>query len=167
MKVTGTLIIISFLIVGCQGDRSNNISPLLGNWITNSCEQASDSGGSPINKWLVGLFEFTPQGTIRFGHKEYADSDCVTLNSSVAPANGDIPVMYNDKGPQTLQEGIEGDKLLIEMGSGDQFVSREAYYTINDGKLCFSDAFTFEALKFGISESGADAIDFSHCLVRP
>lgn len=168
MKTTSSLIALCLLLGGCPShDTGTNQSPLVGAWISDSCEQSFDSSGSPVNAWIRSLYEFTSQGTIRLGREEYADANCVTLHGSVAPVELDVPVMYVDKGPQALLEGIEGAGLVIEMGSGEQLLSVEAYYTINGGKLCLSDAFTFEALRFGISESGNDAIDFSHCLIRP
>ena len=169
MKKIGIIIgLITLLITGCENsNNNNNNSPLLGVWVTESCVQASDSNGSPINLWLKALYEFTTQGTIRFGLEEYTDSNCVTLSNVVDPAESQVPISFTDQGEVLLQEGINGGGLLIEMGTGAQFVSIDAFYTINSNVLCFSDAFTFEALTFSVSQSGTDAIDFNNCLTRP
>ena len=159
--------LVALLTTGCNSDSNTNISPLLGIWVTESCAQASDSNGIPVNVWVKSLYEFTTYGTIRLGREEYTDSNCVTFSDVVAPAEAQIPITYTDQGQVLLQEGIAGGDLLIEMGEGAQFLSVKAFYTINNGSLCFSDAFTFEATTFGISQSGTDAIDFNNCLTMP
>jgi hypothetical protein len=157
-------VIVALLTTGCNSDNNTNSSPLLGIWITESCAQASDSNGMPVNVWVKALYEFTTFGTIRVGREVYTDSNCVTLSDTVDPAESQIPIRYADQGQVLLQEGITGGNLLIEMNDGAQLLSVEAFYTINNGALCFSDAFTFEATVFGISQSGTDAIDFNNCL---
>lgn len=159
------LVSVSLLVAGCVNDGgSDETSPVAGAWITESCEQVSDSGGSLVNVWMKGLYEFSSEGIIRIGHQGYADADCVTLGESVAPA--DTPVTYVDKGPQMLQEGIEGAGLNVTVDIPDHFSSVDGYYLISGGRLCFSDRFVFEATTFGVSGLGGDAIDFSQCLVR-
>ena len=161
--------VILTILSGCGGgtDETQPASPLIGVWITESCEQASDSNGTLVNIWLKALYEFTTQGEILIGREEYSDSNCVTHNNTVEPTTLNTSVTYQDRGTKLLQEGIDGGGLLIEMGTGNQFVSVDAFYTINNSLLCFSDAFAFEALGFGVSESGTDAIDFNNCLIMP
>jgi len=165
------LITILFVVIpGCGGggaDDAQSTSPLIGTWVTESCEQASDSNDMLLNTWAKGLYEFTNQGTIRIGNEQYSDSNCTVPGSTQAPSDTAIPIIYKDNGSQLLQEGINGAGLLIEVGTGSQVSSVDAFYTINNNSLCFSDAFTFEALTFGISEIGASSIDFGSCLSRP
>ena len=164
-----TLLLFTLLtlsITGCDNDSDsdNRQSPLSGTWTTVSCEQASDNEQTPVNIWYKGLYEFTLYGTIRLGSRQYSDSNCSIITDTTLPDEMEIPITYQNQGPRLLEEGIDGGGLLIEMGAGEQITSVEAFYTINDGTLCFSDAFTFEALMFGISEAGSTAIDFDHCL---
>lgn len=166
MNKLNLLAIILTMLSGCGGGDSNNTSPLIGIWITESCEQASDNNGTLQNIWLKGLFEFTNQGKILIGNEIYSDSNCITQTNNT-PLTEVIPVTYQDHGSQTLQEGIEGGGLLIETGTGNQILSIDAFYTINNNSLCFSDVFTFEALGFGASEARTIAIDFDNCLTRP
>ncbi len=159
--------LIGSLVSACNSDDEKNESPLLGLWITESCEQATDSSDMPVNTWLKGLFEFTRGGVILLGHEYYSDSNCIQLTERKEPMEAEVPILYTDYGQTILEEGISGNGLAIEMGEGVQHFAVDAYYTINNGSLCFSDAFTFEAAVFGISQTGSDSIDFNHCLVSP
>jgi len=168
-KIIPITILLSML-PGCGGSGSNDTqstSPLIGVWVTETCKQASDSNGVPLNVWGKGLYEFTNQGTIRLGNEQYLDSNCAVRGTPQALTDTTISITYKDNGSQLLQEGINGAALLIEIGTGNQVSSVDAFYTINNNSLCFSDAFTFEAFTFGVSELGASSIDFSNCLIRP
>ena len=158
------------MLSACGGGGNNDASstsPLIGVWVTESCKQVSDTNGAPLNIWRKALYEFNDKGEVFAGGEQYSDSNCITLSNTQAPTEVNVPVTYQDHGSLTLQEGIDGGRLLIEIGSGNQLLSIDAFYTINNNSLCFSDAFTFEALGFGISQSGTDAIDFTKCLTKP
>ncbi|MDH5446841.1 MAG: hypothetical protein OEY52_14925 [Gammaproteobacteria bacterium] len=170
MNISILLVISLIILSGCGSGDTNNTqpsTPLLGVWVTESCEQISDKNEVPQNIWFKGLYEFTDQGKILLGAEQYSDSNCITHSKTRTPAEVNVPITYQDHGPQTLQEGINGGGLLIEIGEGDQLISTDAFYTIQNNSLCFSDAFTFEALKFSNSGPGTEAIDFDNCLVRP
>jgi hypothetical protein len=159
-------ILITLFNLSCGNDDSDN-SPLLGTWITESCAQAVDSNDAPIDLWLVGLYKFTVDSTIQMGHRHYSDSDCTLHIKTQSPSDLDVPVTYEDTGEQRLQEGIDGRGLTINFGEADNFIVTDGFYVINEGSLCFSDAFSFEPARFGVSESGSIEIDFEHCLTRP
>lgn len=169
MKISGILSsLILLLLTGCENNNNGDQSPLLGAWVTESCDQASDSNGAPIDLWVKGLYEFTAQDTIRFGHEGYSDSNCTILvTTSTTPSEVGFSTAYQDLGSQMLQEGVNGGGLLIGVSTGGEYLPIDGYYIINNNSLCFSDVFTFEALGFGISEVGLSAIDFDHCLIRP
>ncbi|MEJ2609380.1 MAG: hypothetical protein P8179_04640 [Candidatus Thiodiazotropha sp.] len=169
MKITYQLLLslLFFVISGCNQDDDSEKSPLLGVWVTDACEQAFDESDEPVNTWMKGLYTFTNYGTIQKRFKTYSDSNCTTLSTPSSLEEAEIPITYFDQGKKLLKEGINGGGLLIEMGAGEEFLSIDAFYTIKNGTLCFSDAFTFEALQFGITETGTDDIDFENCLVRP
>ena len=165
MKITEIILsLTALLIAGCED--SNNNSPLSGIWVTESCDQASDINGSPVNLWLKALYEFTAQGTIRLGREQYSDSNCITLTSTTEPADTANPIIYQDHGSLTLQEGIEGHRINISFASQGLSLDVEAFYTINNGILCFSEAYTFEPTGFGVSQAGSTAIDFNNCLIK-
>jgi hypothetical protein len=163
-----TTILLTLFIISCGNDNDSDTSPLLGGiWATESCGQAEDSNGAPVDRWAIGLYKFTIGGTIQSGHRFYSDSDCTQLIETQSPSDLDVPVTYEDTGEQRLQEGIDGRGLTINFGQADDFITVDGFYTINEGSLCFSDAFTFEPTRFGVSEAGTDEIDFEHCLTRP
>lgn len=165
-KLVITLCLIALLVVGCSDGDSDSRSPLLGVWITEACDQASVSNGSPVNVWIKSIYEFTSLGTIRIGREEYTDSGCQASVNVLDPTEGEVLITYVDQGEVLLQEGIDGGSLFIDMSTETQSLGMDAFYTINNDTLCFSDAFTFGAVTFGISETGTDAIDFESCLVR-
>ncbi|MET0026043.1 MAG: hypothetical protein ABW101_00280 [Candidatus Thiodiazotropha sp.] len=156
--------LVGILLSGCNSDGKQNETPLIAVWVTDSCEQALYETGQPSNTWVRGLYQFTHEGSLLVGYEMYADASCFSVSSKKLPFDPQLTISFSDDGPVTLEEGIIGHPLTITMGEGDQLVSVDAYYTINDGSLCVSDAFTLEALSFGISPTGMDAIDFEHCL---
>ena len=160
MRILVTLLLVA--IIGCQhSDSDQELSPLVGQWITESCDQVS-------NHWTKAIYEFTAQGTIRLGNELYSDSNCIVLVTALPPEESiAVPMTYQDHGPRLLQEGIDGRSISIQMGKNDQIASADAFYTINNGSLCFSDSITLEAVTFGVAQSGGDAIDFDNCLTRP
>ncbi|MEW8624713.1 MAG: hypothetical protein AB2551_03060 [Candidatus Thiodiazotropha sp.] len=159
---------LALFISGCGSDNDSDPSPLLGRWVTESCEQAKYEDGTPTNTWYRGYYEFTVFQTIQLEHSTYSDSNCTQfLDVTSPPDNNILAATYQDTGERQLQEGISGRGLTIELGEDERRIDVDAFYTINNGSLCFSDAFTFEALIFGVSETGSDNIDFEHCLTRP
>lgn len=154
------------LLVGCDS-ASTEQSPLAGVWVPTSCEQPESVNSVTSDVWVSNVFQFTADGEILLGQREYTDADCGSLKSSTQPERMDeFTVRYSDKGPQQLEEGISGRKLTIEVESTKNQFSVDAYFTINDGLACFSDVFTFKALSFAVSQGGMEAIDFEHCLQR-
>jgi len=158
------LVFFGLVLSGCGSSSDDESTPLVGKWITEACEQVSDTNNVLVDVWARGIYEFTEQGAILFGLEIYSDSNCITFSST---QSGNSAADYNDLGPLQLQEGVDGGSLVIEMGTGTQFLSIDAFYTISNNVLCFSDAFTFEVFSFGIAESGTTAIDFNNCLAKP
>lgn len=165
MKGTGIIGLCVFLLIGCESSNTNSSLP--GVWQTESCQQATDSNGQPVNIWAKGIYDFTSQGTIRIGHKSYTDSNCSLLSTSQEPTEFPVTVTFQDKGQLILQEGINGSSLYIEMHTPGQMQSFDGFYTINSGSLCFSEAFRFEVFTFAVVPFDVVDINFNNCLTRP
>ena len=167
------------MLSGCGGDNDSSQSVLVGVWMTEACDQATDSNGALINIWGKGLYEFTTtetitvdqvtfssQGTIRLGQLMYSDSNCVTATDTNVPAEIDPPVLYADGGQELLQEGIPGNKLIISLTAPNSIQRVSGFYTLDTGSLCFSEYFAFEPFSFDVSPMGPTGIDFENCLVK-
>jgi hypothetical protein len=152
---------------------------LVGIWATEACEQASDDNGTLLGIWGKGLFEFSAQGgvtdggvsypdqgVIRLGHITYSDSNCVVVVDTRSPADTDPLVRYQDLGEAALQEGVPGHGLIVAVTAPGSTLSANGFYTLTNGRLCFSDMFTFAPFNFDASEAGSTAIDFGNCLVE-
>ena len=170
MKQLG--IFLSILLAGCDDTHNSSplyTSPLIGTWITESCEQAVDINMMPIDTWVKGLYKFTDQGTIQVGKNNYYDSDCINLSFSYPPyerINPNEHTKYVDNGELLLQEGINGNSLLIENSLSFYNKPLSFFFTIHNNILCFSDAIKFEAQVFSITTDGSESINFINCLIK-
>jgi len=160
------LSVIAF--TGCSEDnnsKNNENSPLLGKWDTQLCEQIIDSSNTPpTTTWAKGTYEFFQNGDILFSTNSYTDSNCTTIAFNTLNTTSSI-ASFLDLGETTLEEGISGNKLNIELQGPDQTISTNGFYTINNNTLCFSLSYSFEPSSFGISLSERAPIDFTDCLV--
>jgi len=157
------LLLLTITLISCE---NNTDSSLIGSWKTLACDQAEDINGNTINSWSKGIYEFTNTGTILFYSEPYSDSQCVNKADAPNPPNYGQSAIYEDRGAVTLQEGINGRAFYMSMGSLQSFISLEAYYTISNQQLCFSNVFSFEPFIFGIFTSGSNSIDFEKCLEK-
>lgn len=156
---------VMLLVTACSSDGSTEDSPLVGTWITEGCEQMSDLNGNPIDVWARGLFEFTRDGRLLLGTREYGDGNCQTLVQTRAPADQDLDLRFADLGETTLPDGLEGRRLRITQESLLPSLSREGTYVIMQRQACFSYAFRFSPSGIGFSADNAD-INYLECLQR-
>ncbi|MEW8339820.1 MAG: hypothetical protein AB2708_08220 [Candidatus Thiodiazotropha taylori] len=169
----GNLAFALAFLSGCGNNNDSQTdtvqSPLVGLWETESCEQVEFAESDTIQLWAKGSYEFTDFGAIYIKHNTYHDSDC-TLPHPLA--NDPEPIhlypadTYQDLGETTLREGITGRHLIIELNLDGVKYPIDAYFTINQERLCFSENLTVEALRFGIDVAGSSTIDFEACLIR-
>ncbi len=152
------------LLVACENNTAS--SPLVGNWITESCERLEDANGQPLDYWMRGLYEFSSEGKIRRGMRSYEDANCQSQVLYEAPGSLGVAMTFEDLGEAFLQEGLDGRRLRVSLGSPPLALEVEGYYFIDDKRVCFSEAFRFHATGAGISGPSADAIDFGNCLRR-
>ena len=154
------------LISGCSSSGSQNIQ-LIGKWLTESCEQATDSNGVSVDAWFKSEYEFTATGFIFFVPEHYTDAQCITKAQTQTTVNPDLVVTHTDQGKIILQEGIPGYGITLSFETPNETIAVDGFYTINSGVLCFSGIFNFGTLRFGFSEvAGDSAINFDDCLAK-
>ncbi len=158
------MLVAAFLPLFVACGSITDSSPLVGRWITESCEQLTDDNANLIDVWVRGIYDFSADGDIRMTMREYADSNCQKQTAGVNADTG-FTISYEDLGEEFLQEGIDGRGLRVTYGSGLLSFSAKGFYVIDGDKACFSEAFRFDATGFGGSIGGADAIDFTSCLL--
>jgi len=158
------LIIICIYLSACNGD--GNDSELQGNWITKSCEQATERLGSHEGKYCKGIYAFTSANTLTSSIQFYSGAACDVATDKLEPSSSGKPITYSDLGVVTLQEGIGGSQLNLILPVQDAPVTIEGFYTLTSGELCFSDNMNFNVYSFSSSSSETDSIDFEKCLVK-
>lgn len=154
--------ILALALMSCGGGDStsntNTTSELVGIWTTQECKSIDSI-------WIKSIYEFTNTGSILLGIEQFSDANCITSIERNDPTASTVTTfVFEDSGSILLEEGIEGGGMKITFTTASTELAVSAYYTINNNILCFSEAFTFEAGLFGISESGESAINFSSCL---
>jgi len=154
---------MSTSIISCD----NSGDPeLIGNWKTLACEQAKDRNDVPYESWARGNYEFTSLGTLIFYPETYDDSQCINISETQNPISFEGSVTYQDNGQVTLQEGISGHAFTLSIFAEQETHEFNGFYSISNGKLCFSSMFRFDSFGFGVFSSGEDAIDFEICLTK-
>ncbi|MCG7984820.1 MAG: hypothetical protein JAY90_18965 [Candidatus Thiodiazotropha lotti] len=161
------------LLNGCNDDNNSENrteqSPLVGLWVTESCEHVEQEESNTTQIWAKGSYEFTSFGAMYMEPKAYYDSDCTRPRPQAndpAPIHLYQPDTYQDLGETMLQEGIIGRSLIIEFNFDGVKYPIDAYFTINQDRLCFSEVLILEALRFGFENDGSTDIDFEACLIR-
>lgn len=162
------LIIIMLLIMGCQLTLSDNIvSPLRGKWLTDTCSQMTGSGAELLDAWGKGIYQFYPNGALVPSIERYSDSSCTGASTVIETFYASTtPFSFQDLGEVTLQEGIQGGKIILDIDDGDAGIRIEGFYTINNDTLCLSDKINLEPFAISSSNAEGDAIDFAKCLSK-
>ena len=169
MKIQGNnmkkLSIIFLLILMSSCDSNNNNTQLIGEWSTESCEQAGSPLGSYEGLWARGNYEFEITNTIKTSYRFYTDSSCTIGEIVFNPENTGPSLPYVDLGEVTLQEGIQGHQFNL-IYQTDVVHTFEGFYTITNSRLCFSDNINFDPFSINSSEGETTSIDFEKCLVK-
>jgi len=160
-----TVAFLPVILSACSSEGDTEDSPLVGTWITEACGQMSDDSGNQLDAWSRGLFEFSGDGRLLLGFREYGDSNCQTLTRTQAPADQGLDLRFADLGETTLPDGLEGRRLRITEGSFPPSFSSEGTYLIMQRQACFSYAFRFRPTGIGFSSDSAD-INYLDCLQR-
>ena len=158
--------LITLILISCSNDNSeqNATSPLLGKWETQACQEKIDSSTTPsLVTFSKATYEFLVNGDILFSPNSYTDSSCTIIAFITLSPNTGI-AKFQDLGETTLEEGISGNRLNIQMQIPDETLSTNGFYTINNNILCFSHSFIFTSSSFGLTVNEIAPIDFSNCL---
>ena len=168
MTIHVPIILLSIFLSGCHHDNSDNDkSVLLGNWITEACEQSVNSDGGLINQWAQGIYLFQSNGDIEMSFRSFSDSSC---SGEYEPIQRTVVTNFSltfiDNGKVTLEEGIEGGSISVTFDFEEQNMVTEGFYTINSELLCFSDNLNFDPNGISTSEAEYSSIDFEKCMSK-
>ncbi len=168
MKLVVFILVLINLLFGCQHNESKDeVSPLVGQWLTDACTQVSDLEGNPINQWAKGIYRFQSSGEIFISSRLFSDSSCSGLFEIIEPANSKLLLTYDDLGIVTLEEGIEGGKIRVNFNDDEEIiVIVDGFYHVDGMALCFSDNLNLEPNIVSTSEAEFATIDFEKCLSK-
>ena len=163
MNKYGTLLLV-ILLTGCDNSTVN--SPLVGSWLTQSCEQIPDGNGGLSNVWGQSTYTFDANGQIHLATNLYSDSNCITSSNANNLDPSIIVASYVDNGSVTTPQGIQGNAITISFTSAPPpIVTTDGFYSITNNQLCLSIAFHFKSIGFSITAFNDSDIDFNNCLV--
>lgn len=164
-RYTSYLFIVFLTSCSSSDNSQQNLnSPLLGSWETQACqENINSSFNPPLATFSKATYEFLQNGDIMYSPNSYTDSTCTTIAFNTLSPNHPV-ASFLDLGETTLEEGIPGNKLNIQIQTLDTILSTNGFFTINNNVLCFSYSYIFWPSSFGISVNERAPIDFSNCL---
>lgn len=158
------ILFLSYALISCNNNSDN--SAIIDSWVTDACEQLTDSNSQPVNVWAKSTYEFDSSGNIFFAPTSYSDSDCVTVSNAINAS----PIMvatFTEQGEVTTSQGIEANAITINFSSAPPpTVTTSGYYKITNNQLCLSESFHLDAGSFGIDLVSNTEIDFSNCLTK-
>lgn len=158
------------LIIGCTNNDESfpnqENSSLVGEWLTDECSQVTTPVGGLLNEWRKGIYVFSSEGTVIAKYREYSDSTCSGNYILLSVPNNEPAMEYNDLGEETLQEGIQGNRIRINFTFENQTGVIEGFFLISDGSLCFSSNINLNPDSIALSGVENTAIDFEKCLTK-
>lgn len=164
--------IIFTIILFCTGcDTDNTPPPIEGKWVTQACEQTSDSPNPGLSRWSKGTYEFTTERELLIGSISYTDADCITHISTQAGTIANTQISFSHLGATSVEEGVEAFGLSLLPYRDDRETVYDGVYTINNNILCLSETFSFGVTGYHLSglsgEPDKIRIDFTKCLEKP
>ncbi len=158
------ILFLSFALISCNNSSEN--SAIIGSWVTDACQQLTDSNSQPVNVWAKSTYEFDVIDNIHFVSTSYSDSDCITASNAINEAPF-IVATFTEQGEVTTSLGIEANAITITFSSAPPpIVTTSGFYKITNSQLCLSESFHFDAGGFGIGQVDDTEIDFSNCLTK-
>jgi hypothetical protein len=167
MKKIGILfLLITISGSSCSNSSSAQNSAIIGSWVTDACEQLTDSKDQPVDVWAKSTYTFDSKGNIYLKSASYSDSDCLTKSNAI---NSDamLVAIYSEQAPIINSQGKKANRILITFSSAPPpQATTSGYYKITNNQLCFSESFHFYAGSFRKSNSDDTEIDFNNCLTK-
>lgn len=158
------IILFCFTLIGCNN--SSDKSAIIGSWVTNTCQQLTDTNSHPVNVWAKSTYEFDIIGNIHLVSTSYSDSDCITISNAINDPSF-IVATFTEQDEVTTSLGIEANAITITFSSAPPpIVVTSGYYKITNNQLCLSESFHFDAGGFGIGQADDTEIDFNSCLTK-
>lgn len=156
------LLLLLFALIGC--DKSTVNSQILGSWITQSCQQLTDSNGEQFNVWAKSEYTFDSSSNIYMQTTLYSDSNCISKSNNIQDESY-LVANFIDQGDVITQQGIDANKIIIIFSTMPPPVTTTSgYYIISNNQLCLSQSYHFNSASFGIGTVNDTEIDFSNCL---
>jgi hypothetical protein len=167
MKKIGILFLLMAISgYSCSNSSGPQNSAIIGSWVTDACEQLTDSMDQPVDVWAKSTYIFDSKGNIYVKSTSYSDSGCLTKSNAI---NSDtmLVAIYSEQGPIITSQGKKANRILITFSSAPppQATTR-GYYKITNSQLCFSESFHFYAGSFRKSNFDDTQIDFNNCLTK-
>ncbi len=160
----------TLLIAGCEtnnGSHPNQTnSTLIGEWLTDACQQTTNLSGEFLNDWWKGVYIFSSEGTVVTKYRVFSNSNCSGNYSLLSVPNNEPALEYSDLGEETLQEGMQGNRIRVNFTVENKTGVVEGFYLISNNALCFSSNIILSADSITLSGAGNTTIDFEKCLTR-
>jgi hypothetical protein len=156
------LLLLLFTLIGCENSTVN--SPILGSWITQSCQQLTDFNGELVNFWAKSEYTFDASSNIHMQSTSYSDSNCISKSNTIQE-EPHLVANFIDQGDGITQQGIDANKITIIFSTiPPPVITTSGYYKITNNQLCLSQSYHFNSASFGIGTVDDTEIDFSNCL---
>jgi len=158
------IILLAITLASCENSTEN--SAIIGSWVTDACEQLTDSNNQPVNVWAKSTYTFDTSGSIYFESVSYSDSNCITESNAITTTSL-LVAIFSDQALVTTSQGIEANQISITFSSAPPpVITTSGYYKITNNQLCLSQSFYFDAGSFGIGQVDDTDIDFTNCLTK-
>ena len=158
------IMLLGVTLASCTNNTEN--SDIIGSWITDACEQLTDSNNQPVNVWAKSTYTFDTLASIYIESTSYSDSNCITKSNAITTTLI-LLANFSEQGPVTTSQGIEANTITISFSSASPpIITTSGYYKITSNQICLSEGYHFGASSFSIGKTNDTEIDFINCLTK-
>jgi hypothetical protein len=167
------VVTIAAMLQACNESSSqpSNGAELVGSWVTEQCYPLTAVGtnGYAVSNWTKGEYRFTMDNRITWRFFAYDNASCLGDASLIGTSQNVAEVLYyEDLGKETLQEGLLGHRLHVQLKEGDavKLESTNVFAVVLDAnRLCTSDYLRLSGNSIGVADVRGTQINFDECLV--